>query len=440
MSSRVLAAFIVTAIAVGGMSTLSSRAWGDEKPPAPEQSGKPGAGPMMAAGKEGFVFTSGDGAFQLRIRGLLQTDGRFYLGDDTIPLNDTFLVRRARPIFEATLYRYFDIRLVPDFGSGATSLEDAYMEARFSPAVKLRAGKFKAPVGLERLQTDNDLLFTERSLPTNLVPNRDVGVQLHGDVCNGCRGAVSYAVGLFNGVSDGASADGDVNDSKEAAARVFYLPFRNGRAGLRGLGFGLAGTRGVNHGTVTSTSLSGFKTAGQQTFFDYLSDGTPAGTTIADGHRARLSPQLYYYLGRFGLQAEQVSSSQTVSTGAATRKLTHSAWQVSTSFMLTADKARWNGVDPAKPFDPATHSYGAFELTARVGRLSIDRGAFPVFADPAKFAREAFERSVGFNWYLSKGVRLMIDEAWTTFDGGGGAAGPDREDEKALLGRFQIAF
>ena len=43
------------------------------------------------------------------------------------------------------------------------------------------------------------------------------------------------------------------------------------------------------------------------------------------------------------------------------------------------------------------------------------------------------------NWYLNKNVKVMLDGSRTTF-GGGGAGGGDREAEKVLLSRFQIAF
>src|SRR6267143_1743388 len=176
----------------------------------------------VSAGKDGFSVTSADGAYQLRLKGLVQEDGRFFDQDREKPASDTFLLRRVRPILEATVAKIFDFRIMPDFGGGQTVLFDAYLEARFSPAAKLRAGKFKPPVGLERLQSASDTLFVERALPTSLVPNRDVGVQLSGDLF-GSR--LSYAIGAFNGAVDGGNGDADVNDGKEAAARVFVTPF-----------------------------------------------------------------------------------------------------------------------------------------------------------------------------------------------------------------------
>src|SRR2546422_11109586 len=55
--------------------------------------------PRMTAGAEGFSFSSADTNFVLKLRGYVQADARFYV-DDHIAGNDTFLLRRVRPIFE----------------------------------------------------------------------------------------------------------------------------------------------------------------------------------------------------------------------------------------------------------------------------------------------------------------------------------------------------
>src|SRR5206468_2061068 len=73
------------------------------------------------------------------------------------------------------------------------------------------------------LQSAGDIVFVERALPANLVPNRDVGLQLYGDVL---EGVFSYALGVFNGVPDAGNVDLDTNDSKETAARIFLQPFK----------------------------------------------------------------------------------------------------------------------------------------------------------------------------------------------------------------------
>src|SRR6185503_15879682 len=141
--------------------------------------------PFVTIGSGGLAVLSADSNFVFRVRGGLQADGRFFAGESVA--NDTFLLRRVRPILEGTVFGKFDYRLMADFASGVTqtsanngSILDAYINARLLPAFQIQAGKFKEPVGLERLQSWRNLLFVERGFPTLLVPNRDTGLMLHG--------------------------------------------------------------------------------------------------------------------------------------------------------------------------------------------------------------------------------------------------------------------
>jgi phosphate-selective porin OprO/OprP len=391
--------------------------------------------PAPTAGKDGFSLKSADGAFVLKLRGYVHFDGRFWQSDDKKPAIDTFTLRRVRPILEGTLYKIFDFRIMPDFGEGKTVLQDAYMEGRFSPLFRVRAGKFKEPVGLERLQSATDILFVERALPTNLVPNRDLGIMLSGDFAGG---GASYAVGYFNGVPDGASADVDTNDEKDTAARLFFQPFLQSDGPLKNLGFGIAGSIGDQAGTATAPNLASYKTPGQQTFFSFRSDTTTAGTVIADGRHTRISPQTYYYNGPFGLLTEYVKSTQAVRRGDVARDVDATSWQVAASWVLSGGDTSFKSVTPKKPFDRAAHTWGEFEIAARYSHLDVEDAAFPLFANPTSSPRAADAWAVGFNWYLSRSLRVMLDYEDTSFDGG--ATAGDREDEKIVFSRFQVSF
>jgi phosphate-selective porin OprO/OprP len=299
----------------------------------------------------------------------------------------------------------------------------------------VRAGKFKPPIGLERLQSATDTLFIERAFPTALVPNRDLGIQLSGDLAGG---GVNWAAGYFNGVPDGANLDVDAEDRKDAAARVFFTPFAKGTGPLKGLGFGVAASQGQQRGTLTSTGLAAYRTPGQQTFFSYRTDGTAAGTVIAAGDRKRFSPQAYLYAGPFGLLTEYVTSSQEVRRGDVLAELENKAWQVAGSWVIAGGEPSFRAVAPKQPFDLEAHTWGAFELVARLSRLEVDDDAFPLFANPASAASSAESRGLGINWYLNRSLRVALNYEVTVFEGG--AATGDREDEKVLLSRFQISF
>src|SRR3954467_8415661 len=138
-----------------------------------------------ANSKDGFSLKSADGKYTLRFRGYVQSDGRFFVNNEGVPAVDNLLIRRARPILEATVGRYFEFRLMPDFGGTSPAIFDAYWDGKFAPEFTVRAGKFKPPIGLERLQSATDILFAERGLPTNLVPSRDIGLQFSGDISEG---------------------------------------------------------------------------------------------------------------------------------------------------------------------------------------------------------------------------------------------------------------
>ena len=393
---------------------------------------------VTANGKDGFSIKSADGKYVLKLRGYAQGDGRFYGGDEAKAVPNTFFLRRARPIVEATVGKYFGFRIMPDFAQGQTVLFDAYGDVSLTPAFAVRLGKFKPPVGLERLQSATDIAFAERGLPTNLVPNRDIGVQLGGDIHTG---VLTYAVGVFNGVTDLGNSDGDLNDSKDLDARVFLQPITTGS--LKGLGIGIAGTTGTEQGGLSGTTLSSglpaYRSAGQQTVFRYRTDAAvPLNSVLANGRRSRLVPQGYFYSGPFGVQGEYALSRQEVRLGPSAAELTHKAWQASGSFFLTGEKAGFRSPTPKKVFDPTQKGFGALELVARYGELDVDDDAFPIFASPTSSITKEKSAGVGLNWYLNKQIKVAVNYERTTFDGG--AADGDRKAEDFFVTRFQHSF
>ena len=225
------------------------------------------------------IATDDVNAFQLG--SLLQVDGRFAPGDPLHAVTDTLVLRRIRPILQGRAGKYFEFRLMPDFGNGATMLFDAYFDTRFSKTFRIRVGKDKTPVGLEQLYSDYAVLFPERSLATNLVPNRDIGIQVQGEV----GGVLTYVGAVFNGVPDAANADIDGNSGKDLAGRLTLHPFNRSKVGaLKGAGVAVGGTNGRQAGALPS-----FKSTAQQTFFSYAPNAT------ANGDRTRVSPAAFYY-------------------------------------------------------------------------------------------------------------------------------------------------
>jgi phosphate-selective porin OprO/OprP len=414
---------------------------------AEDRAAKEKNAPTVSAGEKGFGFRSADGSFDFRFRGLLQTDARFFGGDEGT-LNSTFLLRRVEPSFELALGKLAFFKLQPQFAGDGVTTSDLYGELRFDPAVNLRFGKFKTPLGLEYMQGSGGVVFVERGLPTEAGAGRDIGVQLLGQVF---AGTTSWALSYGNGTADGRDSTAtDTDDHKEVAARLFLEPFRNEPGFLRGLGFGIGLTRGTKRGAIGSpaattaafnNTLPRYRSPGQNTIFTYLGSTTAptaANTVVAAGGHQRLSPQLYFYRGGFGLLAEQMSSEQAVSINGVADTFEHTAWQLAASYALTGEEASYKGIKPNAPYAAGGAGWGAFELTVRTGVLDIDDGVFPAYANPAASVSEAETGGVALNWYLNGNARISLDYENTAFEGG--AAAGDRLDEKVLFTRLQVSF
>lgn len=390
--------------------------------------------PIVTAGAEGFRIRSPDNAFQLRLGAQLHADSRWFFGEQAATDGrDQFLLRRVRPIFEGTVFDKYGFRIMPDFAGGTLQILDAYVDWNYDPAFKIRAGKFKGPVSWERLQSPSAIFMMERTFPSQLSPNRELGIQVSGDLFHG---TLSYQAGIFNGTVDGSSTDGDSNNAKDFEARVIAWPFRNtDKDALRGLRFGVAYTTGSQDGSSTSSQLPRFLTPGQNTLFAYSTGA------FANGNRARVMPQFYYSNGPFGLFGEYIVSEQTVQRSTNQRQLSNSAWQLTGSYVVTGEDATLDGIRPRKIFDPKAGTWGALELVGRVANLSIDKDAFVGgtglrLANPDTQAQKAREYGLGLNWYLNRQYRVMVNYEYTSFDGG--RRNGDREDEHVLMTRFQL--
>lgn len=401
---------------------------------------------MAEQGFAGFVLNSPDKDFTLKLRGYAQADARFYIGDN-IPINDTFLMRRVRPVFEGTVFHDYDYRIMLEFGSRASItagnnslLQDAVVNAHYWPGFQVQVGKFKPAIGYEHLMSDATLLLLERDYPSELVPNREVGIEFHGEILGG---RLTYALGAFNGVFDGGSEDYDVTDDhKDVIGRVAVQPFKSsGNEYVEGLGFGVGASIGNQNGTLPS-----FVTTAAEKFFSYAS-GTGASNSpnvVAAGTHWRVNPDFQYTIGPFGVFGEYVVSSQKLQrmAGATSSRTTvaNTAWNVTASYILTGEPNTLKGVSPREPFSPRGEGWGAWEIVGRVGELAIDQDAFPLYAASGS-AKSAFSLGVGLNWYLNRNVKLNLDYEHTRFDGGSKASGAvTAQDENAFMTRIQFAF
>ena len=184
-------------------------------------------------------------------------------------------------------------------------------------------------------------------------------------------------------------------------------------------------------------------------------------------------PNLQYFWGPFGLYAEAawstvgvsgtqgttrsvvrrtnvvnsngqtIGSFNTTSNSTTTREysenLTNFGWQIAASYMLTGEDNSFRAISPRRKFSPSTGGWGALQLTARVGQLTVDSNAFPIYADPNTQAEQSTTFGTGLNWILNDNAKLTLQYDYTSFVGGA-ANGTNRPDANAITTQFQVYF
>lgn len=398
------------------------------------------AKPKITSGWDnGFILRSSDEQFQLRITGQVQTDFRAFLAEGDHTDTDAFVVRRARLGIEANVLRYYEFRFLPDFGVGQARIADAFFNMHYWDAFQIEVGKFKQPFSYEQLIQDRFVPIMERSLIDQVVPARDVGIMLHGQKLFDDR--FDWGISISNGERD---ADQDTNNAKDLAARVAIRPFRAMSPLLENLQLGIAGTVGNQNQLMNAFVL---RTPAGIPFFRFL-DGVRA-----DGLRTRLSPEIVYFLGGFGIAAQYFRMDQSFRPPNSGRPIDvpFDGFYTMATYLLTGEtRTTYSvGIDPLEPFDPRPGQFGigAWELVGRVSRLRLGDDVFGPrpgrLADPARFSNSATELTLGFNWYLNRWVRMQFnwEHAWFGRPVQLGP-GPGRliKQEDTLQTRLQIVF
>ena len=128
--------------------------------------------PKLTAGADGFVLQSASGDYRLQLRGYVHFDGRFFPSDEAKagrgqlpPAPRAADLRRARWAATSTS------RSCRTSAAGTTVLQDAWLDVQLlAEGSACASGKFKSPVGLERLQSATAHHLRRARLPDRARP------------------------------------------------------------------------------------------------------------------------------------------------------------------------------------------------------------------------------------------------------------------------------
>jgi phosphate-selective porin OprO/OprP len=395
----------------------------------------------------GIYIESGDKNFLFRITGQIQEDYREFLRTKDRTDIDTFLLRRARFGLEATLYKYYEFRFLPDFGQNSPIIQDAYLNVHYCDELQFEIGRFKQPISYEQLIQDRYVPTLERSLIDQLVPARDLGAMVHGE--NMFANRFDYAASISNGEINGDNTD--LNNHKDFDARISARPLNDpdNYEWLRYFGIGVSGGFGIEQEPINPSTL---RTPDTVPFLVYNS------TVRANGLRTRLCPELTYFYGPFGFLAQYYDEHQDMSPVASGHgsgivedvPMTGYVF-LGTAFLTGETRTTYSQqIAPVRNFDPRhpISCPGAWELVGRVSHLDVgdiiySKGIADL-ANPATTANVATEYTLGFNWYFNAFVRMQFNYEHDMFNRsvllGSSTAANELRSQDSLFTRFQVIF
>ena len=153
--------------------------------------------PVKARFGDGFVLSSRDDQYELRLRLLVQNDVKLFTPTDQEPARSGFYLPRFRVYFEGQLTDRFQYELsLQRSVEGAFDVLDANVNVRFAKEFQIRFGRGLVPYSYDWYDhLEQFLIAPERGLfALNLGLSRQSGIMLWGDVWDE---RVRYAYEIF---------------------------------------------------------------------------------------------------------------------------------------------------------------------------------------------------------------------------------------------------
>lgn len=381
------------------------------------------APPNVRVGPGGLGVTSADGEWGLNLTGWTQSVGRIYANDVDERGTSGFAVRRLRTDLRVTAGEIVSGRMHLAFEGGRASIFDALLAIDATDEVTIVAGQQVVPLGLELTQAPTATLFVERSLPSTLVPNRDVGLTVNYRTPSG---TVGVNAGLFNGAPDNSNAAPLVDEALDTVLRVWTRPLAGSDGALSSLQIGVGGMWTPGNDDLGGRPLaSGYPTTGR-----FVMTRPGADVSGARGAAYRGTANLWWAHERTRVLAEGTVSSNRYTNGSEEAELANVASHFGIGYAI-GGTAAWGGVIPDRPLPSGP---GAFEIKARVASIHFGEDTEGTILAPGS-VDSAVEVGTGVSWWATRTARWMVDVHHTTF-----SAANDVPAETVFISTVQIGL
>ncbi len=418
--------------------------------------------PTVAVAGGRPTFTTADGQFKFAMRSVVQFDAASYSQSPRTATNDLGSgtnFRRARLGFDGTAFKDWNYALWGEFGGSggeATILNQAYLEyAGWRPfgledPVRLRAGAWATPSGLEDATSNTEELFLERPAVAELVRGFATGDGRTG-VGFTARGARWYASGLWSGKVVGVPTTAEIDQQSGFATRLAFNPIHGADYDLH-LGASVQGildpadttagpvsTRAVRLQERPELRVSGVRLVDTGAI---NSDGLTAYGLEAGASWKNLYGSAEWY--RIDV------SRKAIAPAVSPFDPSFSGWYLQGAWAITGEHHAWTnasggfvGIRPAKVFNPQRGTWGAWELAARYSELDLnDHDGVAGAATPEGGIRGGEQKisTLGLNWYPNNVVQFLLDYQWDRVQRLSATGASIGEDVNVVSFRSQFAF
>ena len=385
---------------------------------------------FKASFTDGFHIKSTDGNFDLHIGGRWEEEYRYTFDRRvTAPAASTrtsvnsFFAREAFISVDGTVFKNWGFKLNGDFSQQQTNaptgaiIEEAYVEWKELKEFRILFGSFKQPVSMEVTDSPRFAELIQRSPMARFMPSFDTGVKFFGAFMDSM---FTYELAVTNGRShlQNTGRDNvDDNDGKEYAVRLTTAPFVQDKDSfLKGLRIGAYATfahEGQAGGALTAGANLPGNIATNELGVQYMTTASFGPMTFR-GDRYRVGGELTYAYGPFMFRGEVAERHDEIFTATKNNLLAIPGYYGTVSFVLTGEDRLPNArIVPRNPFSLADGGWGALELAARVGAVSLDRKTITDdggnVAAGSGNSNRAQSYTFGFNWWPIQNVKICMD-------------------------------
>jgi phosphate-selective porin OprO/OprP len=364
--------------------------------------------------KDGIYFETPDKQYTFKIGGRIHLDSVFTEADAGLEglapgiggdFDDATYFRRLRIYIQGDLTKHVDYKIQVDFADPSDpQIRDAYITIKELEdcwgcwVPQIRAGQQYDPIGLETTSSSNHNTFIERSLPTALHPERQIGLNFRDSFWNE---HATGQLGIFSTSHDSDDVDGfAIWDEEETdggwavTGRFTLVPWAADTCRFLHLG-----------------ASASYRQANAVQF--RARPGLGRGPRVADtGALGGVDEHIIY-----NAEAAFVFNSFHAAAEYALVDLSDpargdpqfTAWYVQAGWFITGEAKAydfkngvWGNTRPCCSFLANNCCCsGAWEVAVRYDTLDLDDGTLR--------GGEMTNMAVGLNWYLNANTRLMFD-------------------------------